>query len=96
MDPEFLTNEHWAGISTMLRFLWAYWFFIIGFGLTLLLAHAVVPSLISTQQLPLSIGRLRPMLYLGALGILGFALVFIILTVINGGVIKDIFERWWI
>ena len=80
----------------MLRFLWAYWFFIIGFALTLLIAHAVVPSLVYTRQLPLSIARLRPMLYLGALGILSFALLFLTLTVINGGVIKDIWERWWI
>ncbi len=96
MDPEFLTTEHWSGISTMLRFLGAFWFFIIGFALTLLIAHAIVPSLVSTRQLPLSAARLRPMLYLGALGILSFALIFIVLTVVNGDVIKDMWERWWI
>ena len=96
MDPEFLTNEHWSGISAMLRFLGAFWFFIIGCALTLLIAHAIVPSLVSTGQLPKSVARVRPVLYLGALGILSFALIFLTLTVINGDVIKDIWERWWI
>ena len=96
MDPEFITTEDWSGISTMLRFLWAYWFFIIGFALTLLVAHAIVPSLVSTRQLPLSVARLNPLLYLGAFGILTMALLFLVLTVTNGDVIADIWDRWWI
>ena len=43
MDPEFITNEHWADISTVLRFLWLYWLFIIGFATNMLLAHALIP-----------------------------------------------------
>ena len=96
MDPEFITTEHWSGISTMLRFLGAFWFFIIGFALTLLIAHAIVPSLVSTRQLPPSVARLNPLLSLGAFGILAITLLFIILTVINGDVIADFWERWWI
>lgn len=96
MDPGFITTDQWSGISTMLRFLWAYWLFIIGFAFTFLLAHAIVPSMVSTGQLPPGTIRLRPLLYLGALGILGFALILFILTMVNAGVVGRLWERWWI
>ena len=96
MDPEFITNEHWADISTALRFLWLYWLFIIGFATNMLLAHALIPSLINSGQLPSSVGRIRPLLYMGALGILAIAILFFILTAVNVDVIGRFSERWWI
>ncbi|MCZ6615063.1 MAG: hypothetical protein O6920_04685 [Chloroflexi bacterium] len=96
MDPEFITNEHWADISTVLRFLWLYWLFIIGFATNMLLAHALIPSLIASGQLPSSMGRVRPLLYLSALGILTIAILFLVLSVVNADVIGRISERWWI
>ena len=96
MDPEFITTDDWQGISVMLRFLWAYWFIIIGFGSTLLLAHAIIPSLVSTRQLPLVFERFRPLLYMGALGILGLALALLVLASVNAYVIGDFWKRWWI
>lgn len=96
MDPEFISREHWADISTVLRFLWLYWLFIIGFATNMLLAHALIPSLITSGQLPASVGRVRPLLYLGALGILAIAVLFFVLTAVNAGVIGRLWERWWI
>ncbi len=96
MDPELVTTKDWADISTPLRFLWAYWVFIIGFAFTLLLAHAIVPSLVSTRQLPAGIARLRPMLYLGGIGILTIAVIFLVLTWANIGFIGRLWDRWWI
>ena len=96
MDPEFITTEHWADISTVLRFLWLYWLFIIGFATNMLLAHALIPSLISSGQLPASVGRIRPLLYLSALGILTIAILFFILTAVNADVIGTFWDRWWV
>ena len=96
MDPEFITTSHWAGISTTLRFLWLYWLFMIGFASNMLLAHAIIPSLISSGQLPEAIGRVRPMLYLGAAGILGIAIIFFVFSVANADIIGEFWGRWWI
>ena len=96
MSPDYITVEQWSCISTVLRFLWAYWLFIIGFALTLLLAQAIMPSLVFTRQLPMGIMRLRPLLYLGAFGILPIALLFLILAFVNIDVIPEIWGRWWI
>ena len=96
MDPEFITTEHWSDISTVLRFLWLYFLFIIGFAFTILLAHAIIPSLVSTGQLPASADRLRPLMYLSALGILVFALGFLVLSMVNADVIGQLWGRWWI
>ena len=96
MNPEVITTEHWADISTMLRFLWLYWLFIIGFATNMLLAHALIPSLISSRQLPSSVARIRPLLYMGALGILAIAILFFILTAVNADVVGRLWGRWWI
>lgn len=96
MDPAYVTNEIWHGLSVMLRFLWLYLFFIIGVAFNFLIAHAVIPSLVDSGQLPPRIARLRPLFYLGALGLLVLALAFFVLTVINVDVIEEAWGRWWI
>ncbi len=96
MDPSFVSNDIWHDLSTMLRFLWVYIFFIIGAAFNFLLAHAVLPSLVNTGQLPARIARLRPLFYMGALGSFVLALVFIILTAVSADVIDRVLPRWWI
>lgn len=96
MDPSFVTNAIWHEISVMLRFLWLYVFFIVGFALFFLTAHAFLPSLASTGQLPDRIVKLRPLLYLASFGILAVALVFFVLTSISASWIPDVMDRWWL
>ncbi len=96
MDPSFVSNDIWHGISTMLRFLWVYIVFIIGAAFNFLLAHAIIPSLADSGQLPARIAKLRPLFYLGALGSLILALVFIVLTAVNADVLGRVWPRWWI
>ncbi len=96
MDPSFLSNPLWHDLSTMLRFLWVYIFFIIGAALNFLVAHAILPSLVNSGQLPARIARLRPLFYLSALGSFTLALAFFILTIVNAGVVGRVWPRWWI
>ena len=96
MDPSFVDNQIWHGISTMLRLLWVYVLLIIGFAFNFLLAHAVIPSLASAGQLPERFVKLRRFFYLAAFGALGLAAVVFFLTVLNLDVLSKVWDRWGI
>ena len=96
MDPAFVTTGIWHDLSIMLRSLWVYVFFIIGFAFNFLLAHAVIPSLVYSGQLPPRFARLWPLFYLSALGSLALALVFIVLTIVKADVVHRVWDRFWI
>ena len=58
-DPKALTSVEWNNIHMYLQWFWIYFPIVVTFGLTLLTAHAFIPSLINTGQLPESMNRLR-------------------------------------
>ena len=58
-DPKALTSVEWNNIHMFLQWFWIYFPIVVTFGLTLLVAHAVIPSMVSTGQLPESIQKLR-------------------------------------
>ena len=68
MDPAYLDNEIWHSISVMLRFLWGYVLFALGFAALFLTAHAIIPSLANTGQIPSPIAKMRPFVYVAAFG----------------------------
>ena len=53
-DPKALTTANWDDIHQWLIFLWIYLPLVITFAFTLLLAHAIIPSLMATGQLPIA------------------------------------------
>jgi len=61
-DPNALTSVEWNNIHNFLKWFWIYLPIVLTFGLTLLTAHAIIPSLVNTGQLPESTQKLRPML----------------------------------
>ena len=58
-DPKALTSVEWNNIHMFLQWFWIYFPIVVAFGLTLLVAHAVIPSMVSTGQLPESTQKLR-------------------------------------
>ena len=74
-DPIALTSDHWNNIHVWLQWLWIYLPLVVTFAFTLLVAHALIPSLISTRHLPASANRLR-------LPLTGFAVGFLIAAVV--------------
>lgn len=96
MDPSYIDNKIWHDLSTLVRFLGLFFIVINGFVVNFLIAHAIIPSLADSRQLPYKLVRLRPLFYLNALGILATALVLLALVVINASVVREIFDRWWI
>ena len=58
-DPKALTSVEWNNIHMFLQWFWIYFPIVVTFGLRLLVANAVIPSMVSTGQLPESTQKLR-------------------------------------
>ena len=58
-DPRGLTGSNWNDIHVWLTLLWTYFPLIIAFAFTMLIAHAFIPSLVSTRQLPPTANKVR-------------------------------------
>ena len=95
-DPQFIDVAVWSGISRLLMWLWVFVPFAIGAGVCFLVAHAAIPSLVSSGHLSRQAERARPVLYLVAFAALVVAIVSMALIGGAAGVIADVFDRWWI
>ncbi len=97
MEPEYLTATYWGWIASFVEaILWFTLLAIVG-ALSLLVAHAVVPSLIITNQLAARARLLRYGAY--AASLVSFGVAFYILSVVLGyafAIINSVFPRWWI
>jgi len=69
--------------------------FTISFGISLLLAHGVIPSLVETGEAPQKAARLRPLFYMAALVSLAAVAVFLGMAVHFSDVISRFYDRWW-
>ncbi|MFQ5860461.1 MAG: hypothetical protein ACE5IG_02805 [Dehalococcoidia bacterium] len=96
MDPSFITTFEWTHISSRLAFFWLFLLFIIGFAFSLLLAHSLIPSLITTRHLPVAVERFRRLFYLSAVGSLALALFFLSEALGIRDALRVIYPRWWI
>ena len=90
-DPKALTSANWNDIHLWLQWLWIYLPLVVTFALTVLTAHAVIPSLISTGHLSTNANRLRTPLSIFA-GVVFVAAVVILVFGINSTL--DIGKFW--
>ncbi|MBI4498813.1 MAG: hypothetical protein HY689_13045 [Chloroflexi bacterium] len=97
MDPRFVTAPEWATIVPMIVSLWAFAGTMVLFAFSLMLGHAVIPSLVGTHHLPARAASLRPFLY--TLAVISFALAaFILLNLVANllGPIYGIYPKVWL
>ena len=96
MDPAFLTNFEWTELGKTLILLWAFLLLIVLFAANLLLAHAFIPSLVSTGHLPEGFLRWRNPLYGAAILFFGLAMYVIALAADRAHIVGDIYPRWFL
>ena len=75
MDPKALTSTDWHNIHLFLQWFWIYLPLVVAFAVTMLTAHAFIPSAVATGHLPANIARLRWPLT-------GFALIVAVIAII--------------
>ena len=95
-DPIAIGSLEWRELGLLLHNLWFYLLLIVTFAVTMLTAHAIIPSLISTGHLPKGAGLLRFSLTVTALVILAFALTVLSMAVNLAYVLESIYDRFWI
>lgn len=96
MHAEVTTADQWVQINSGLIWFWAFAACIVVFAANLLLAHAMIPSLVSTRQLPQRVMRVRPVLYVISLIFLVGA-IFSLANIVGGlSVLFDLYEKVWI
>ena len=92
-DPKALTSVEWNNIHMFLQWFWIYFPIVVTFGLTLLVAHAIIPSMVNTGQLPESTQKLRVPLT-GVAALLFVAGAVILSLGINAQLdVKSIYDR---
>lgn len=95
-DPKALTSVEWNNIHLYLQWFWIYFPIVVTFALTLLAAHAIIPSLVNTGQLPESMQRLRVPLT-GFAALLFVAGVVILVLGINATLdVRQVYNRFLI
>jgi hypothetical protein len=95
-DPKALTSVEWNNIHMFLQWFWIYLPIVLTFGMTLLTAHAIIPSMIQGGQLPASAQKLR-MPMTGFAALLFVAGVVILILMINAQLdVRQIYSRVFI
>ena len=96
MDPNFVTRSDWADIGEFLLGLLFVPGLMIVFSLSMLAAHALIPSLVNSGHLPEEYGKIRPVFYLIAfaafLGVISY-LAFVGVNAERS--FGEIYSRWW-
>jgi uncharacterized membrane protein len=95
-DPQFITAAAWAEVGDFLTALIVFAVLVIGFAGNLLVAHALIPSLVASEHISSRANRIRPVFYLASLVLFVGAITFLTITSGLAGVIGDIYDRWWI
>lgn len=92
-DPKTLTSANWNDVQNWLRLLWIYLPLVITFAFTILVAHAFIPSLISTGHLPAEAHKVRLPLTMFALMVLIAAAVVMALAMNLTLAVKNFWDR---
>ena len=86
----------WDELHTGFIFFWLALFMMVATAVSFLMAHAIIPSLVGTRDLPEGYARLRPVFYGATIFALLLALFLYYMTWETVSVYLDIFPRKWI
>ena len=93
-DAKALTSANWTDIHVWLVWFWTFAPLVLTFVVTMLTAHAIIPSLIYTRHLPPSAARLRyPLTGFAAVVFVATLIVFI-LGIRQTLSIEKFWDRW--
>jgi hypothetical protein len=95
-DPKALTGVDWDNIHLFLQWFWIYFPIVVTFAITLLTAHAIIPSLVITGHLPESTQKLRAPLTGFAVLLFGAGVVILVLVVNTSLDVRNVWDRFLI
>ena len=86
----------WDELNTGFIFFWLALLMMVAVAVSFLLAHAIIPSLVGTRDLPQGFAKLRPVFYAAAIISLLLALFLYYTTWETVSVYLEVFPRKWI
>lgn len=92
-DPKALTSVDWHNIHLFLQWFWIYFPLVVTFALTMLTAHAFIPSMVHTGHLPESYQKFRVPLSGFAFLIFVAAVVILVLGINQTLDVQNIWDR---
>ncbi|MCX2726396.1 hypothetical protein OO015_02675 [Thermomicrobium sp. 4228-Ro] len=96
MTPANVTPAQWEQIHQALIWFWAFLACVVAFAANMLVAYAIIPSLVSTRDLPAKVSAIRPILFVLAAVFL-LAALYAFVNIVNGiQVLYEIWPRRWI
>lgn len=97
MDPDFITRSDWADIGEFLLGLLFIPGLMIVFAFSMLTAHALIPSLVTSGHIPEDFSKLRRVFYIIAFAaMLGVISYFVFVAVNADRSFGDVYSRWWL
>lgn len=93
-DPTALTSAEWNNIHLFLQWFWIFFPIAITFAITMLTAHALIPSLVITGHLPESAHRLRVPLTGFAALVFAAGVVIMVLVIKSALDVEQIYDRF--
>jgi len=93
VTPDFIDHAYWQDLNQALRYLALLHISVVTFALSILLARAIIPSLVYTGHAPESARRLSPVFYAVAAAAGIAALVLAVLWFGSLDVVFDIYEH---
>ena len=96
MDPTAPTIAEWGKISDFVTGMTVMVGLVIFFATNVLIGHIFIPSLVASSHIPEKLQKTRPAFY--ALAVISAAATIFVLTIVidRAGVIRDIYETFWI
>ena len=94
-DPKALTSVNWNDIHVWLTLFWIYAPLVLTFALTMLTAHALIPSLIMTKHLPPTAHKMRIPLTGFAMAVLVAAVVMMVLVINETLNVENFYDRYF-
>ena len=96
MDPNVISSLDWIKYRDLVSFLWLFPIMIFVFSTSILISFGIIPSLVESKEIPEGAQRLRPLLYLSAIGAITGFVVALIIARDMAGIIENTYPRWWI
>ena len=95
MDPGSLNIADWLMRLNALRILWLCLLMAPAAAVTLLTAHAIIPSLVDSHAISRNWSLIRFPLYLFGLGTLFLVIILFIIAFANMSFLNDFYPRFW-
>ena len=96
MDPNFVTRQDWADIGEFLLALLFVPGLMIVFAFSMLMAHALIPSLVKSGHLPEQATKARRYIYVVAFAALLGVISYLTFVAINAErSFGEVYSRWW-